>query len=82
LVDTPISPWPTHRWPLLPEDADLARVAGVLVNVVTAWMALHDLARLRVDDDVVVLGASGGLGGTVSHLAAAYPARRVIGIGN
>ncbi|MGP3974330.1 quinone oxidoreductase family protein [Streptomyces sp. 8N114] len=64
----------------LPEGADLARVAGVLVNGVTAWMALHDLARLRVNDDVLVLGASGGLGGTVSRLAAVHPARRVIGV--
>ncbi|WP_131735694.1 quinone oxidoreductase family protein [Actinomadura roseirufa] len=64
----------------LPADADLARVAGVLVNGVTAWMALHDLARLRVDDDVLVLGASGGLGGIVSHLAAQHPVRRVIGV--
>jgi NADPH2:quinone reductase len=64
----------------LPVGADLARVAGVLVNGVTAWMALHDLARLRVNDDVLVLGASGGLGGTVSRLAAVHPARRVIGV--
>ncbi|MEU6712330.1 zinc-binding dehydrogenase [Nonomuraea sp. NPDC046802] len=64
----------------LPDDADLARVAGLLVNGVTAWMALHDLARLRVEDDVLVLGASGGLGGIASRLAAARPARRVIGV--
>ena len=64
----------------LPENADLASIAGVLINGVTAWMALHDLARLRVDDVVLVLGASGGLGGTVSRLAAVRPARRVIGV--
>ncbi|GLY81241.1 quinone oxidoreductase family protein [Actinoallomurus iriomotensis] len=64
----------------LPEGADLAGVAGVLVNGVTAWMALHDLARLGVDDDVLVLGASGGLGNTISRLAAVRPARRVIGV--
>jgi len=48
----------------LPEDADLARVAAVLVNGVTAWIALHHLARLRVTDDVLVLGAelTGGRG--------------------
>lgn len=64
----------------LPKDADLARVAGVLVNGVTAWIALHDLARLQVDDDVLVLGASGGLGSTTSRLAALHPARRVIAV--
>jgi NADPH:quinone reductase len=61
-------------------DADLAGVAGVLVNGVTAWMALHDLARLGVNDDVLVLGASGGLGSITSRLAALHPARRVIGV--
>jgi NADPH2:quinone reductase len=64
----------------LPENADLARVAAVLINGVTAWLALHDLARLGVGDDVLVLGASGGLGGTAGRLAAIHPARRVIGM--
>ncbi|MFB4281646.1 MULTISPECIES: quinone oxidoreductase family protein [unclassified Nonomuraea] len=64
----------------LPEAADRARVAGALVNGVTAWMALHDLARLRADEDVVVLGAGGGLGGTMCRMAAAHPARKVIGV--
>ncbi len=64
----------------LPNGADLARIAAVLVNGVTAWIALHDLARLGVRDDVLVLGASGGLGGTVSRLAALRPAHRVIGV--
>jgi hypothetical protein len=49
-------------------------------NGVTAWIALHHLARLQTSDDVVVLGASGGLGGTASRLAAIHPARRVIGV--
>jgi NADPH:quinone reductase len=64
----------------LPEDADLARIAAILVNGVTAWIALHHLARLNVQDDVLVLGASGGLGSTTSRLAAVHPARRVIGV--
>lgn len=64
----------------VPDGADLARVAAVLINGVTAWIALHNLARLQVDDDVLVLGASGGLGGTVSRMAAIRPARRVIGV--
>lgn len=64
----------------LPEDADLAGVAGVLVNGVTAWMALHQLARLRVADQVLVLGASGGLGSIACRLAALHPAHRVIGV--
>jgi NADPH2:quinone reductase len=64
----------------LPEDADLARIAGVLVNGVTAWMALHDLARLDVRDEVLVLGASGGLGSIAGRLAAIHPARSITAV--
>ena len=64
----------------LPAGVDLATVAAVLVNGVTGWLALHDLARLRTGEDVLVLGASGGLGGTVSRLAALHPAGGVIGV--
>lgn len=64
----------------LPADDDLARSAALIVNSVTAWIALHNLSRLRVRDDVLVLGASGGLGGAAARLAAANPARRVIGV--
>jgi NADPH2:quinone reductase len=64
----------------LPDGTDLARIAAVLVNGVTAWIALHDLARLDVRDDVLVLGASGGLGGITGRLAAIHPAHRVIGV--
>lgn len=64
----------------IPEDADRARIAAALVNGVTAWLALNDLARLQPQDDVLVLGASGGLGGTMCRLAAIHPARRVIGV--
>jgi NADPH2:quinone reductase len=64
----------------LPAGADLARTAAVLVNGVTAGLALRDLARLDVGDDVLVLGAGGGLGGITGRLAAVRPARRVIAV--
>jgi NADPH2:quinone reductase len=64
----------------LPGEADLARIAGVLVNGVTAWMALHDLARLDVRDEVLVLGASGGLGSVAGRLAAIHPAHSVTAV--
>jgi NADPH:quinone reductase len=64
----------------VPEGADLARIAAVLINGVTGWIALHDVARLKVGEDVLVLGASGGLGTITSRLAALRPARRVIGV--
>jgi NADPH2:quinone reductase len=64
----------------LPEDIDLAWVAAGLVNGVTAWIALHQLARVQVTDQVLVLGASGGLGSIACRLAALHPAHRVIGV--
>ena len=64
----------------LPGDADLARIAGVLVNGVTSWIALHELARLDVRDEVLVLGASGGLGSFAGRLAAVHPARSVTAV--
>lgn len=64
----------------LPDGADLPRITGALINGVTAWIALHDLARLDVRDDVLVLGASGGLGGITGRIAAIHPAHQVIGV--
>jgi len=64
----------------LAADADLAKLAGVLVNGTTAWMALHNLAHMRPGEDVLVLGANRGLGATVSRVAALLPARQVIGV--
>ena len=64
----------------VPEGVDLAHIAAVLVNGVTAWMALRDLARTGPRADVLVLGASGGLGGTACRVAAALPAGRVFGV--
>ncbi|MEU4196411.1 zinc-binding dehydrogenase [Kribbella sp. NPDC026611] len=64
----------------LPRHVDPAVIAGVLINGVTAWLALHDLARLAVTDTVLVLGASGGLGGITGRLAALRPARQVIAV--
>lgn len=64
----------------LPEGADLPRVTAVITNGVTAWMALHDVARLRARDRVLVLGVTGGLGATTARLAALHPAAQVIGV--
>ncbi|MDX3849150.1 quinone oxidoreductase family protein [Streptomyces sp. AK02-01A] len=64
----------------LPEDADLAAMAAALSNGVTAWMALHDLARICPGETVLVLGASGGLGGITAGLARVLGAGRVIGV--
>lgn len=71
-----------HATMVAPLDAgaDLARVAAVAVNGVTAWLALHDVARISPEDRVLVLGASGGLGATCVQVAAAHPVSAVIGV--
>ncbi|HEY4348280.1 MAG TPA: hypothetical protein VGM80_11885 [Gaiellaceae bacterium] len=45
----------------------------------TAWLAVSWRAPVRADDTVLVLGASGTLGGTAVQAAKALGARRVIG---
>jgi NADPH2:quinone reductase len=54
----------------VPDGTDLTDATAVISNRVAAWMALHELARLSARDRALVLGASGGLGGTAARLAA------------
>lgn len=53
----------------VPDDLDAAAVETVLVNGVTAWQMLHDVARVRPGGTVLVLGANGGVGSTLVQLA-------------
>ncbi|MFB7723530.1 zinc-binding alcohol dehydrogenase family protein [Nocardia sp. NPDC056100] len=63
----------------LAADADLALTAAVLTNGVTAWLALHDLARVTPSDTVLVLGG-GGVGAMTRWLAAISPVATVIAV--
>ncbi len=67
--------WSTH---LLVDAADLVEVpAGVpaaaaetvVVNGLTAWQMLHNKAKVRRGQTVLVLGANGGVGSTLVQLA-------------
>jgi NADPH2:quinone reductase len=64
----------------LTRGASLAQAAAVLVNGTTAWMAIKDLARVGRGEDVLVLGATGGLGRLLGLLARKAGAGRVIGV--
>ncbi|MET3803227.1 NADPH2:quinone reductase [Nakamurella sp. UYEF19] len=64
----------------LADGVDLARAAGALVNGTTAWIALHDLARIAPSESLLVLGATGGLGTAVVRLAVAAGVRQIIGV--
>lgn len=53
----------------VPDGLDPAAVEAVVVNGITAWQLLHDVARVRRGGTVVVLGANGGVGSTLVQLA-------------
>jgi NADPH:quinone reductase-like Zn-dependent oxidoreductase len=60
-------------------DDDLAAAVGVVG--VSALLALREEAGLRPGESVLVLGATGGLGQTLVHLARALGAGRVVAAG-
>jgi NADPH2:quinone reductase len=64
----------------LDANVDLAGAASVLVNGTTAWMAVAELARVMRGEDVLVLGATGGLGGLIGQCARRAGAGRVIAV--
>jgi len=57
-----------HR---LPDRISFQQGAGLFVPYVTAWRALFGRANTRAGDVVLIHGASGGVGGAATQLAAA-----------
>ncbi|HWD63094.1 MAG TPA: zinc-binding dehydrogenase [Humibacter sp.] len=57
-----------------------AAAVGNVPNLVTALAVLEDAVRMRPGDDVLVLGASGGLGGVFAGVARALGAASVTGV--
>jgi NADPH2:quinone reductase len=64
-----------HR---LPPTVQFAEAATLSVSFDTAWMALRDRARLEAGDSVLVLGATGAVGGATLQLARAMGASKVL----
>jgi NADPH:quinone reductase-like Zn-dependent oxidoreductase len=62
----------------VPAGVDPAAAATLIVNGLTAWKLLHRTAKVRAGQTIVVLGASGGVGNTLSQLAR-HAGIRVIG---
>jgi NADPH:quinone reductase-like Zn-dependent oxidoreductase len=58
-----------------PADLDHLAAAAVPLGALTAWQALHEHARLRPGQHVLVHGGAGGVGAYAVQLAAAYGAR-------
>lgn len=54
--------WPADRLVHVPGDLDLAEVAALMLNYLTAYGCLHDAAGVKRGDRILVIGASGGVG--------------------
>lgn len=53
----------------VPDALDPVDVETVIINGITAWRMLHEVARVPRGGSVVVLGANGGVGSTLVQLA-------------
>lgn len=58
-----------------PAGVDDAVLGGLALVGLTAWVAVHDLARVTSDDVVLVQGGGGGVGYVAAQLAAATGAQ-------
>ena len=52
-----------------PEEIPLEAAAGVPLAGLTAWQSLHDAAKIQRGETVLIIGASGGVGGFGVQLA-------------
>lgn len=46
----------------MPDSLSFEEGAGLLVNFMTAWVALHEMSRVRKGDHVLIHGIAGGVG--------------------
>jgi NADPH2:quinone reductase len=61
-------------------EADLRAGAALPTIVPTAWALVHEVARLRQGDDVLIQAAAGGVGTVAAQIARHAGARRVLGV--
>lgn len=62
----------------VPTGMDAAEIESIIVNGITAWRMLHEVARATSGASILVLGANGGVGSTLVQLATAA-GMRVVG---
>ncbi len=66
----------------LPNALSLRQAAAMSLTFDTSWFALRERARIQPGDTVLVLGATGGVGGASVQLAKAMGARVLAGVSN
>jgi NADPH2:quinone reductase len=59
----------------VPDSLSSTKAAALLINYGTAWWALHERARLRKDEWLLVLSGSGGVGSAAVQVGLAHGAR-------
>lgn len=71
----------SQTWPL-PDAVGFEAAAAGLVTYGTAWFGLHDRARIKAGETVLVLGAAGGVGLAAVQIAKAAGARVIAAAGS
>ena len=66
----------------LPDGLSLRQAAAMSLTFDTSWFALRERARIQPGDTVLVMGATGGVGGASVQLAKAMGARVLAGVSN
>ncbi len=64
----------------IPDRMSFAEAASIALAFDTAWFALRERGRLRKDDTVLVLGATGAVGIAAVQLAKAFGAHVIAGV--
>jgi NADPH:quinone reductase-like Zn-dependent oxidoreductase len=59
---------PQEKLVHVPNELDPAEVAPLILNYLVAYQVLHRMAKVRPDDKVLLIGASGGVGTAFLHL--------------
>jgi len=66
----------------LPEKMSFAEAASMALVYDTSWFALHERARIKAGESVLVLGATGGVGFAAIQLAKAIGAKVLAAVSN
>jgi len=66
---------------VLPDDADIAKVAAAMNPAMSSWVALRRRVPIEPGQSVLVLGATGSAGGMAVQVAKRLGAGRVVGAG-
>jgi NADPH:quinone reductase-like Zn-dependent oxidoreductase len=70
-----------RRMMVLPDEADVVKVAAAMNPAMSSWIALRLRVSLEAGQDVLILGVTGNAGRMAVQIAKQLGARRVIGAG-